>query len=224
MLKSHNTPSGLITSFILAIVILTLTGCGAKFVPITLNPQIQPAGSTHQPNDVTIFIEKFTDDRRETYGIGERTKKVVGVAYTGMLNSPAFVTLEKDIEDVVTENIRSEFSRNGFNITQDRDSADLVLLGRINNFIVKELGAGNFTERSEAMVELDIALFDRKLDKKLWYDVKTCTPKKKYAGLKGDATSNDEIVINDAFSEVIASILNDTELMAAINGFAMSKQ
>jgi hypothetical protein len=106
----------------------------------------------------------------------------------------------------------------------DENRADLVLKGRINSFWVLQILDTNSYSRSqsEAEVACDVAFIDRAHAKPIWYDVKIGYIKLPVSSI--DKTTQNEIAINEAFSKVITSIIQDEALRKTIRDFAKSKK
>ncbi len=136
------------------------------------------------------------------------------------------IQIEDSIEELSTRTLQQAFSKAGFNVVLDEKDADLVFKGRINNFWIQEFAIYGLVvvERSEANVEFGVVLIDRGHGKNIWLDVKTSRVKPKPTLLRFTPTSQSEKVINEAFNQVIYSILSDKELVAAIDGFIRSRK
>jgi uncharacterized lipoprotein YajG len=204
-----------IVSLIIICSFFTLSGCGAQFTKINISCQIQDDLKFFtKAKNINLYIEKFSDVRTV------KQKNIIGQSATGVFNKITPVLTDNDIEEITTSAIRTTFSKMGFNVVMDEKNADLLLKGRINNFWVKEVGAGSISEHSEAVVELDIVLINKIQEKNIWFDVKKGTSK---SGWSADTTHKNERIMNEALNNVIISIINDEELILAINNFIGSR-
>lgn len=207
--KAYLVPLIIICSF------FALSGCGAQFTKINIGCQIQDdLKFLPEAKNINLYIEKFSDVRTV------KQKNIIGQSATGVFNKITPVLTDNDIEEITTSAIRTTFSKMGFNVVMDEKNADLLLKGRINNFWVKEVGAGSISEHSEAVVELDIVLINKIQEKNIWFDVKKGTAK---SGWSANTTHKNERIMNEALNNVIISIINDEELILAINNFIGSR-
>jgi hypothetical protein len=139
-----------------------------------------------------------------------------------MFNKSTPVVIGVEIERLAIHAFRKAFSETGFKIVDVQDNADLVFKGRINRFWVQEFATGWAPEHSEADVELDVVMIDRAREKNIWFDVKSShvttrpTP--------SDITSENQRIINQAFNEVVSSIVSDSRLAQAVDDFVSSKE
>ena len=215
MRRDSNSP-GLTLST--ACMLLCLVGCAAQssWIAVNYEPPADVTGAIPNAGDVRLCIEEFTDVR------GGPGSNVVGQAKTGAFNKNTPVMIGVEIERLAIHSFRKAFSEAGFNVVDDRDSADLVFKGRINKFWVQEFATGWAPEHSEADVELDVVMIDRAGEKNIWFEIKSSHVTTKPTA--SDITSENQRIINQAFNEVVSSIVNDSALAQAVNDFVSSKE
>jgi hypothetical protein len=205
-------------ALLVACMLLCLVGCAAQssWIAINYEPPVEVGDAIPNASGVSLWIEEFTDVR------GGPQPNVVGQAKTGAFNKNTPVMIGVEIERLAIHSFRKAFSEAGFNIVDDHDSADLVFKGRINKFWVQEFATGWAPEHSEADVELDVVMIDRAGEKNIWFEVKSSHVTTKPT--VSDITSENQRIINQAFNEVVSSIVNDSALAQAVNDFVSSKE
>ena len=201
-----------------ACMLFSLVGCAAQssWIAINYEPPTDVTDAIPGASGVSLCVEEFADVR------GGPGPKVVGQAKTGAFNKNTPVMIGVEIERLAIHSFRKAFSEAGFNIVDDHDSADLVFKGRINTFWVQEYSTAWAPQHSEAEVELDVVLIDKARAKNIWFDVKKARAVTKPNTM--DVTIENEWVINEAFNQVVSSIVNDSELTQAVNDFVGSME
>lgn len=161
---------------------------------------------------INLYVHELSDVR------GDIESNVIGKANVGYFNKPKPVTVQGGIVQLSKKTLQDAFSNAGFTLVTNEKEADLVFKGRINAFWVKEIRKRE--EHSEAEVEFDVVFIDKARGENIWFDVKRSHVKSEPTSVGMPDTTRQNIeVINEAFKDVVNSILNDNNLLKAISDF-----
>ncbi len=210
-----------VTTLTIAGTICNLPGCYLPSTHEKVNYVVQdfePAYRVRKPisRKIRLYVHEFSDAR------GGTASNVIGEANVGFSNKPKPIILQGGVVELSTRTFREAFSNAGFSIAENEKDADLIFKGRINRFTAWESGVGTLQERSEADVELDVVFIDRLNKKNIWFDVKRSHVKSKPASM--DTTLQNIEALNEAFGNVVNSILNDDGLQMALDDFIRTKE
>ncbi len=196
--------------------VLIVSGCTSKTIQVkTSDWQTDLETSIPHAEKLNLCIETFSDVR----GVAE--ENVIGEGKTGMFNKSTPIVIDGSVADLSTRVLREAFTDAGFSLV-DEPGADVILRGRINSFWVQEFATGFGPEQTEAEVEFDVVLVDKMRGKNIWFDVKKARVTSKPSGI--DITSQNQKVIAQALNEVVAAVVSDAKLTAAINDFIRTKE
>ncbi len=196
---------------------LVLSGCAIPLSKIRVKYDSRGFAkpSIEDASKVRLYVVEFSDVT------GNVEEKVVGEANTGIAGKKTPIVIEETIDSLSTRALRKAFAKTGFDVVEDESTADLLVKGRINSFWVQEYQRGA-SQHTEATVEFDVAVFDRVSDDPMWFDVKRSHIRSEPNTI--DVSYQNERVLRRAFSEVIASILNDGEFALAIEDFVATNK
>jgi uncharacterized lipoprotein YajG len=130
--------SSLMRTLILSGMIFLLLGCmsmGTKTIQITPVQQVVPESPLSTTSAAKIKVYNFLDARQgnlDPYLIGH---SLGGKFLTGDAKAAQSVYNERPVFEIVTEAVKSEFTRNGYKIVQENE--DFSVKGRIDQFWVK---------------------------------------------------------------------------------------
>ena len=192
---------------LLASVLLALAACGSGAVGVSLHYDPATGVTPAVPNadSLKLYVDQFSAVK----GVGPT---VIGDAKTGFFGASTPIVLKEELEVESAGAFRAAFARAGFKVVTEEAEADLILKARFEEFWVQE--TVGFTDvYSDARVGIDLTLIDRVRGDTIWSGVKTSYARNSsFSGM----TSKSQMSINQALNDVIASILRDSQFVAAV--------
>jgi|GEM_PF-3720851 len=156
-------------------------------------------------------------------GAGVGDPHIIGEAKTGMFNSKSVVVSDIPMQDIVYNALKDAFSKMGFVIVDERNSADLITTGQISQFWSREFANGWTPEYAKAAVRYDLVIRDNN-DKVFWAKSVDVEEKSTGIGVIFDATSSVIPTLKKALSQSIFQVVNDANFQAALNKIRKNAQ
>lgn len=192
---SSKGKNALKAAFSAAALALLVAGCGGP-LKVAYHP-VSPAAKA-PANGVGVEIAPFVDAR----GGGAKGSRTIGKinATVADMNS-GDLTLDKDVETVVTDAFVKEFAGAGYEV-RERDG-DFAVIGEVREF---RLDVGS---RDEIEIAVAVKIIEKETGRTLWEGTGT-EKNSRYAGVMGNSRGTLERYITASLSRVIKKTLDET--------------
>jgi hypothetical protein len=194
-------------AFSAAALAFLVTGCGGP-LKVAYNP-VSPAAKAPAAG-VRVEIAPFVDARGE--GAKAKGSRTIGriTATVADMNSGE-LTLDKDVEEIVTGAFVKEFASAGYEV-RERDG-DFAVTGTVRKF---RLDVG---PRDEIEISVAVKIMEKETGRTLWEDT-VVEKNSRYAGVFGNSRATLERYITATLSKVIKKTLDETAPAIANTGAA----
>ena len=150
-MNSRDRQIGGLLSGLLCIGVLALSGC-LEFdkptqvaVPMDFRPtETSSVGLTNEPPNTPIFVAEAIDERRDTSKLGENQENAQPI--------PILAAQRQKPGDLVRDAVKSELSRQGYNVVESADAARNTITIRLTRFWVIETGTYDAEIRAKVEV------------------------------------------------------------------------
>jgi hypothetical protein len=147
---------------------------------------------------------------------------LVGEAKTGALNSRSDVISNIPVQDIFYNSFNDAFKKMGFIVTDDKNSADLIVSGEIQQFWTREFATGWAPEYAKASIRYDI-VFKNPAGKVFWAKSIDTEGKSDSLGALLDATGSLLPTLKKTLLQSIDQVINDAEFQADLNKLAENR-